>query len=237
MKAGSDNDLSRKPLEQIEQAANRAATLTRQLLAFSRRQVLEPKVLDLNNVVLETESLLRPLIGEDIDFQTMLASGPCRVKADCGQIEQVIMNLALNARDAMQDGGRLLVETSDLEVDEASVQQYAVPAAGRYVVLSVTDSGKGIDLETQARIFEPFFTTKLFGKGSGLGLATVYGIVKQSGGGISVQSQPGQAPHSKSICRGQKKGSLHPLRSNLNSALLEAQKRSFSSRINRCFEN
>jgi signal transduction histidine kinase/CheY-like chemotaxis protein len=192
LKEGSDDSSpAGKSLEQIAHAANRAATLTQQLLAFSRRQVLEPEVLDLNRVVLETGSLLRPLIGEDIDFQTVLAPGLGLVKADRGQIEQVIMNLALNARDAMQQGGRLLIETSDLEVDEVPAQPSSVPAAGGYVVLSVSDSGRGIDLETQAHIFEPFFTTKVFGKGSGLGLATVYGIVQQSGGNISVQSQPG----------------------------------------------
>jgi signal transduction histidine kinase/ActR/RegA family two-component response regulator len=175
-------------LQQIEQAARNAATLTRQLLAFTRQQVLEPKVLNLNSVVERVDPLIQRLIGEDIDFRVKLEPRLGRVKADPGQIEQVIMNLALNARDAMPEGGKLTIETSNEELDDAMSPQ---PDGRACVVLSVSDSGIGIDQATQERIFEPFFTTKGRGKGTGLGLATVYGIVKQSGGHISVHSEVG----------------------------------------------
>lgn len=175
-------------LQHIERAARNAATLIRQLLAFTRQQVLEPKVLNLNAVVERVEPLIQRLIGENIDFQVKLEPRLARVKADPGQIEQVIMNLALNARDAMPEGGKLIIETSNEELDDATPPQ---PAGRASVVLSVSDSGIGIDQATQERIFEPFFTTKPRGKGTGLGLATVYGIVQQSGGHISVHSERG----------------------------------------------
>ncbi len=178
-------------LGQIERAAESAASLTRQLLAYSRQQMLQPRVLDLNSVVTGIDPLIRRLIGEDVHFQTVLEPGLARVKADPGQVEQVIMNLAINARDAMPDGGKLIIETSNAEVDEIYRQQRPMVALGSYVVLSVADTGIGINKDVEARIFEPFFSTKARSKGTGLGLATVYGIVKQSGGYIWVYSEPG----------------------------------------------
>ncbi len=176
---------------QIEQAAESAADLTRQLLAYSRQQVLQPRVLDLNSVVAGVDPLIRRLIGAHIHFQTILDPNLGRVKADAGQIEQVIMNLAINARDAMPAGGKLIVETFNAEVDDLYRQQRPIVPLGLYVVLSVADTGIGINKEIEGRIFEPFFTTKAKGKGTGLGLATVFGIVKQSGGYIWVYSEPG----------------------------------------------
>jgi signal transduction histidine kinase len=181
----------RKGLSEIEQAATSGAALTRQLLAFSRQQVLEPKIIAPNQVVSTIEPLVRRLIGENIHFQTMLAHDLGNVKADPGQIEQVIMNLAINARDAMPEGGRLLIETRNVELDDEYVREHPGATEGSHVGIGVTDTGIGISQEVQARIFEPFFTTKERGKGTGLGLATVYGIVKQSGGHISVYSEPG----------------------------------------------
>jgi two-component system cell cycle sensor histidine kinase/response regulator CckA len=180
---------SRKNLEEIRKAAQRAASLTRQLLAFSRKQVLEPKILNLNSVVADMSKMLRRLIGENIELTTLLDPALGRVKADHGQIEQVIMNLAVNARDAMPDGGNLIIETSTVELGEDYVKRHPTTVPGRYVMLSVSDTGTGMDKETQSHIFEPFFTTKPKDKGTGLGLAVVYGVVKQSGGHISVNSQ------------------------------------------------
>jgi signal transduction histidine kinase/ActR/RegA family two-component response regulator len=177
---------------QIEKAADRAAALTRQLLAFSRMQVLEPKVLDLNALVSEMCSLLKRLVREDISFTFRAGESLGRVKADPGQLEQVIMNLTVNACDAMPTGGKLTVETRNVKVDEAFAKTRAPLMMGEYVRLSVEDTGHGMDAATKARIFEPFFTTKEMGKGTGLGLATVYGVVKQSGGCIWVESEPGQ---------------------------------------------
>jgi signal transduction histidine kinase len=175
-------------VEEIEHAAHRAAELTRQLLAFSRKQVLQLRIVDLNAVVTGMESLLRRLIGENIQLVTVLGSGLGRVKADPPQLEQVLMNLAVNARDAMPGGGRLVIETKNVEFNAGNVSN----PLGSSVMMSVSDTGHGMDEETAKRIFEPFFTTKSVGKGTGLGLATAHGIVEQSGGTMSVQSAPGQ---------------------------------------------
>ncbi|MFA6147185.1 MAG: PAS domain S-box protein [bacterium] len=178
----------RRNVEEIRKAGDRAAALTRQLLAFSRRQVLQPKVLDLNTVVTTMEQMLRRLIGEDIELLTDLSPSLSRVKADPGQIEQVIVNLAVNARDAMPGGGRITVSTADTCLSPAYAAAHPEVRPGPHVLLSVADTGHGMSDETQAHLFEPFFTTKERGKGTGLGLATVYGIVQQSGGHIRVNS-------------------------------------------------
>jgi signal transduction histidine kinase/CheY-like chemotaxis protein len=175
---------------QIKSAAERAAGITRQLLAFSRKQVLSPRVINLNEVMLSLDSLLRRLIGEDIEVLTVPANDLGSVRADPGQIEQVIMNLALNARDAMPAGGKLTLETSNVDLDSSYARDDVPVEPGRYVMLAVSDSGEGMSEETQSRIFEPFYTTKEVGKGTGLGLSMVYGIVKQSGGYIWVYSEP-----------------------------------------------
>ena len=186
----SDN-VSRK-IQQIDRAADRATSLTRQLLAFSRMQVLQPRAMNLNTVVEEMGKLLPRLIGEDIELVISAAGDLGTVRADASQMEQVIMNLAVNARDAMPGGGRLLIETSNAELDHSYAAIHPVVPMGRYVLLAVTDTGTGMDPETQARIFEPFFTTKEQGKGTGLGLSTVYGVIKQSGGFIWVYSELGK---------------------------------------------
>jgi len=188
---GSGHHLA-KLTTQIDGAADRAVSLTRQLLAFCRMQVMQPKILDLNELVSEMCKLLRRLVPEDIAFNFRAGESLGRVKADPGQIEQVIMNLVVNAGDAMPEGGILTVETRNATIFEQEVPRRAPASPGQYVLLSVTDNGMGMDAETRARIFEPFFTTKEQGKGTGLGLATVYGIVKQSGGFIWVESEPGK---------------------------------------------
>ncbi len=182
----------RRDLEEIHTAGSRAATLTRQLLAFSRKQVLQPSLLDLNEVTAHLETMLKRLIGEHIELRHVGAPDLGLTKADRSQVEQVLMNLVVNARDAMPEGGRLTIETSNADLDADAAAALGVPAPGPYVKLSVTDTGHGMDNATRARVFEPFFTTKDQGKGTGLGLSMVYGIVKQSGGATSVTSAPGQ---------------------------------------------
>jgi len=186
------NDVSYKSCEQINKAADRASALTRQLLVFSRKQVLQPKILDLNVLVTETDKLLERLIREDVEFHFLPGASLAQVKADPGQIEQVLLNLTVNACDAMPTGGKLTIETRNLIADQEYVQGRPGLQQGSYVLLSATDSGHGMDATTKARIFEPFFTTKEVGKGTGLGLATVYGIVQQSGGFICVESEVGR---------------------------------------------
>jgi signal transduction histidine kinase/CheY-like chemotaxis protein len=186
------SDSVRTSVDEIARAAERAGGLTRQLMAFTRQQVVEPKPFDLNQEIADIERMLRRLIGEDIALSFVPGPGLGRVLADRGQVDQVIVNLAVNARDAMPAGGQLTIQTSNVELDEAFVRGHAGTRSGPHVLLMVTDTGVGMDAETQARIFDPFFTTKARDKGSGLGLATVYGIVRQAGGHLWVESEPGQ---------------------------------------------
>src|SRR6266571_2707354 len=186
------SDLNRAKVERIKQAANSAASLTRQLLTFSRQQVIQPVVLDINQTVSSTEKMLRRLIKENIEFRVVLDHNLDRVKADPGQIEQIVLNLVVNARDAMPNGGKLRIQTRNVRLDRDSTQAGSVVPSGRFVLLEVTDTGTGMDQQTQTHLFEPFFTTKAVGEGTGLGLATVYAIVKQSNGHIEVQSRLGQ---------------------------------------------
>lgn len=188
--ASGVDERSRLGLEQMRRAGERAASLTQQLLAFSRKQVLQPRVLDLNETVADVQKMLSRVIGEDIELIARLHPSLMMVKADPSQIEQVLINLAVNARDAMPHGGRLAMETSNLELREDAAREMDL-TPGRYVMLKVSDTGNGMDAATLSHVFEPFFTTKAVGKGTGLGLSTVYGIVKQSGGSIQVESEPG----------------------------------------------
>jgi nitrogen-specific signal transduction histidine kinase len=186
------DDTQLEMLDEIRKAGERSASLTRQLLAFSRKQVLMPKVLSLNDVVHDTEKMLRRLIGEDVQLTTRLRAHRDRVKADPGQLEQVLLNLAVNARDAMPQGGRLTIETDTAELRGDDARTHAGVQPGTYVMLTLTDSGVGMTPEVKRHVFEPFFTTKDPGKGTGLGLAVVHGFVQQSGGHVEVDSEPGR---------------------------------------------
>jgi signal transduction histidine kinase len=191
METGALEREDRKAIEQIAQATRRASSLTAQLLAFSRRQLVQPMVLNLNEVISHMETMLQRLIGTDLVLSTVLAPSLGPVKLDPSQVDQVLLNLVVNARDAMPQGGQLTIETANVELDKVYVRQHAGSRPGPHIMLAVTDTGVGMDEATKGRIFEAFFTTKGPGKGTGLGLATVYGIVKQSGGYVTVDSAPG----------------------------------------------
>jgi len=184
----------RKRIEEIKKTGNQAASLTRQLLAFSRKQVIKPEVMDINKGINETKNMLKRTIGEDIEFLTVLEPELWKIHADSGQIDQIIMNMVVNARDAMPQGGKLTIETTNADLNENYFRKHGIKGVkpGHYVMLAVSDTGSGMDKETREHIFDPFFTTKEVGKGTGLGLSTVYGIVKQNNGFVWVYSEPGQ---------------------------------------------
>ena len=186
------DDSARDEAAEIKQSVDRGAGLTRQLLAFSRRQAVRSRMFALGDIVRGMDTMLRRLIGPEIDFEIICAPEPLMVVADSGQTEQVVLNLVVNARDAMPQGGRVTVRVEEVDVDDAAAVALVEGKAGRYARLSVSDTGTGIDEQTRAKLFEPFFTTKEQGKGTGLGLSIVYGIVKQSGGYITVASEPGK---------------------------------------------
>jgi CheY-like chemotaxis protein len=179
-------------VDNIRKAIERGTSLTKQMLAFSRTSVIQPRILDLNERLTEISKLLRPLLGDDVEILIVPRSTSAVIEADPGQLDQIVVNLAVNARDAMPRGGKFILETGAVKFDEAFAEQKQAMAAGKYVMLAVSDTGSGMDEATVSRIFEPFFTTKEAGKGTGLGLATVYGIVKQSAGHIMVYSEPGR---------------------------------------------
>lgn len=195
-------------LGHIKRAAGRTASLTYQLLAFSRQHILQPRVFRLDELVCESTKMLQRLIGEDIEMRIVGTTNLGKVKADPGQIEQVILNLAVNARDAMPDGGTLTIETSNAELTVEFCEQHAGAEPGRYVMLGVTDTGVGMDKDTMLHFFEPFYTTKEIGKGTGLGLSMVYGIVKQSGGYILVESGVGEGDHFPCVLASSRRGCL-----------------------------
>jgi nitrogen-specific signal transduction histidine kinase len=184
-------DPMRDDAEDIQKAAGRAAALTRQLLMFSRKQIVQPEVLDVNDIILDMHKMLARLLGEDVDLVSLPKRSTGRIVIDRGGLEQVLMNLVVNARDAMPTGGKLTIETADVEVDDHFASQHVDVKAGPHVLVAVTDNGMGMDRATQAHIFEPFFTTKAVGRGTGLGLSTVFGFVRQSGGTVWVYSEPG----------------------------------------------
>ena len=192
LRRASTDDRTLQQISEIKKAGDRAKALTSQLLAFSRKQVLQPKVLDLNGVIKDLDKMLRRLIGENIEMQALLKDDLGNVRADPGRIEQVLLNLVVNARDAMPDGGKLIVKTKNVRIGECYTQSNPALNAGLYVMMSVADTGCGMSEEVQSRIFEPFFTTKETGRGTGLGLSTVYGIIQQSGGHVQVMSKPGE---------------------------------------------
>ena len=211
-----DDGPSRQIVEKIERlkkAAKHAVNLTQQLLAFGRRQLVQPRVLDLNTIVESTREMLRRTVGEDVEFVSMLDPGLGSVKADAGQIEQVLMNLVVNAKHAMPDGGKITIETRNVAPDETREATATADSSGPFVMLAVSDTGCGMDATTKARIFEPFFTTKELGKGTGLGLSIIYGIVKQSRGHIRVISKPGEGARFEILLPRSEETEAKPVRS------------------------